>query len=354
MNLTTQCPECGTTFPISLAQLQLRKGYIRCVNCAAIFDGYEAVVPDTTGREPSLPAQGSQQAGPQSSSANTGAGTSAPVVPAGAAQPVAEGFRISIASEPGGAQEPRFSLGDTKPLEQALAKSLSSEPVLSVRRRAAAPDDEGSGLYIEPRYPDESTLPGFLQQPSAGRRRAAGLFWGVLVLLGLILAAAQLAYIYRAQLAGLYPPARPVLERLCQPLKCTVPYARHIDHIVIMSSSLRSGSAALAAGSQPDADKAGRPLAALPADSAQGTDSISLNVVLRNTDDQPSEWPTLVLSLTDFSGTMVARKNLQPQRYLDAGLASGPFPPGSEVEITMPLQLGDLKVNGYQLDKFFK
>src|SRR5690606_32352637 len=44
MDLTTRCPQCGTTFSASLEQLQLRKGYIRCINCAHIFDGYEAVV----------------------------------------------------------------------------------------------------------------------------------------------------------------------------------------------------------------------------------------------------------------------------------------------------------------------
>src|SRR5690606_31545883 len=44
MDLTTRCPECNTTFAASLEQLQLRKGYIRCINCAHIFDGFEAVV----------------------------------------------------------------------------------------------------------------------------------------------------------------------------------------------------------------------------------------------------------------------------------------------------------------------
>src|SRR5690606_21962923 len=44
MDLTTRCPECDTTFAASLEQLQLRKGYIRCINCAHIFDGFEAVV----------------------------------------------------------------------------------------------------------------------------------------------------------------------------------------------------------------------------------------------------------------------------------------------------------------------
>lgn len=44
MDLTTQCPQCGTIFSASLEQLQLRKGYIRCISCAHIFDGFEAVV----------------------------------------------------------------------------------------------------------------------------------------------------------------------------------------------------------------------------------------------------------------------------------------------------------------------
>src|SRR5690606_6656724 len=48
MELTTQCPQCGEIFKASLEQLQLRKGYVRCINCAHIFDGYEAVVPATS------------------------------------------------------------------------------------------------------------------------------------------------------------------------------------------------------------------------------------------------------------------------------------------------------------------
>jgi len=42
--VTTQCPQCGERFEVSMAQLQLRKGFVRCVQCAHIFDGYETVV----------------------------------------------------------------------------------------------------------------------------------------------------------------------------------------------------------------------------------------------------------------------------------------------------------------------
>src|SRR5690606_34508035 len=55
MELTTRCPQCGTTFSATLQQLQLRKGFIRCINCAHIFDGYEAVVETDKSSTPAEP-----------------------------------------------------------------------------------------------------------------------------------------------------------------------------------------------------------------------------------------------------------------------------------------------------------
>lgn len=45
--LTTCCPQCAHCFVISIVQLQQRKGYVRCPQCASIFDGFEAVIDDT-------------------------------------------------------------------------------------------------------------------------------------------------------------------------------------------------------------------------------------------------------------------------------------------------------------------
>ena len=45
--LTTCCPQCAHCFVISITQLQQRKGYVRCPQCASIFDGFEAVIDDT-------------------------------------------------------------------------------------------------------------------------------------------------------------------------------------------------------------------------------------------------------------------------------------------------------------------
>lgn len=361
MDLTTRCPECGTTFTVTLAQLQLRKGFIRCVSCANIFDGYESVVPS------------SKQAPPQGSGLAADVATPVePILPAPSvvrqrrvasspghviSEPSAKGVNSSVGSDPdfvisasspsgASAVEPRFTVKTrVQPAIQEAGPEFDDEPVLSVRRRQTEPDDDTPALYVEPRRPADD-LPGFLRQPSGTRRRVASVFWGVMILAGVALALTQLLYVYRAQAAALVPAARPALERFCEPLGCQVPYARQSDHIVIMSSSLRSGSAAI--GSSDTGGAATAPKVESPAS------QVTLNVVLRNTYEQAQQWPTLVLSLTDFSGTLVARKNLPPARYLDAAQLAGPFPAGSEAEITVPLELKSVQINGYQLDKFFQ
>src|SRR3546814_9024103 len=98
-------------------------------------------------------------------------------------------------------------------------------------------------------------------------------FWAALVVIGLFFLLAQLAYVYRAQIANQVTFLRPVLERACQPLHCKVPYARKIDAISIMSSSLRAGPDAAANG---ESGKA----------AAAGSDSMVLQLTLRNTYDK--------------------------------------------------------------------
>ncbi|XOT98695.1 zinc-ribbon domain-containing protein, partial [Alcaligenes pakistanensis] len=52
MELKTRCPRCGTSFAASVEVLQRRRGYIRCIQCAHIFDGFEEVI-DEQAPEPS-------------------------------------------------------------------------------------------------------------------------------------------------------------------------------------------------------------------------------------------------------------------------------------------------------------
>ncbi len=361
MDLTTRCPQCGTTFSASLQQLQLRKGYIRCVNCAHIFDGFEAVVsPASSAQEPASPpsvvrqrpapaAEEPARTAPQQA-ANHTVSPDAEMPHSGTADP----FTISSGRDAGlhpTRQDPVFRVGEP------LSAQPKSEPVIGqpparpmkepqtglpqIRRR-----DDGLAppVYVEPRRPasdPDEAAPAFLDGDGAAGRNPIRAVWAALALIGLALLLAQLAYVYRAQIANQAAFLRPVLEQACVPLHCKVPYARRIDSISIMSSSLRSGSAAMAEGA---ANAAG----------SAGSDSMVLQLTLRNTYDKPQEWPTLVLDLTDFSGTLIVRKNLPPESYLAPEAKSQPFPAGGEASISVPIALDGLKINGYKLGKFFQ
>src|SRR5690554_2691112 len=131
MDLTTRCPECSIEFPVSLQQLQLRKGYVRCANCAHIFDAYEAVVP-SAGAESSV----SRAATPTAS---------APAEPKpSSAEPEFSAAQSHISSD-----GPHFVVSATK----AQPASSRAEPNVSIRVRGTASEpgtftarDSGPGL----------------------------------------------------------------------------------------------------------------------------------------------------------------------------------------------------------------
>ncbi|HUG59730.1 MAG TPA: zinc-ribbon and DUF3426 domain-containing protein [Candidimonas sp.] len=375
MDLTTRCPRCGTLFSANLEQLQLRKGYIRCVECANIFDGYEAVVP---GSDDAAAASAAlvQAAAPVSMPAAVAAApiASAPAMPSVVRQrPVKEDPVPAVRMVPesgkptqaGGGTEFRISTprGDTvrdtrqDPVFRGNPSApIRPDPIISITPASASRQDDtvsapvepriggqqgvhqassrhapGQSIYIEPRSPtdDDAPIPEFLGRDTRFRS-VAKLFWGVLTVAGLVLLLAQSVYVYRAQIANQIPALRPALTQACLSLHCKVAYERRIDQISIMTSSLR----------------------AAPGE-AGASGSMTLQLTLRNTYDKPQEWPTLVLDLTDFSGTVVVRKNLAPANYLPSEMLQQPFAASSEVTVGVPIVLNDLKINGYQLGKFF-
>lgn len=374
MDLTTRCPRCGTLFSANLEQLQLRKGYIRCVECANIFDGYEAVVPGSDGAAAASAAVAQKAPASMPTTVAAAPIVSAPAMPSVVRQrplkqdPVPAVRIVPESGKPaqagGGAefristprgdvvrdtrQDPVFRGNPSAPVRPdpiisitpALASRQNDTAGASVEPRiggqqgvhqASSPHTPDKSIYIEPRSPadDSAPIPEFLGGGTRFRS-VAKLFWGVLTVAGLVLLLAQAVYVYRAQIANQIPALRPVLTQACLSLHCKVAYERRIDQISIMTSSLR----------------------AAPGD-AGASGSMTLHLTLRNTYDKPQEWPTLVLDLTDFSGTVVVRKNLAPANYLPSEMLQQPFAASSEVTVGVPIVLNDLKINGYQLGKFF-
>jgi hypothetical protein len=222
------------------------------------------------------------------------------------------------------------------------------EPGLYSAPKAAEEDvRSAAGIYTEPhgaggfRMDDDDrpavhaveALPDFLHTRSRHRSAFVRLLWSVLILIGLVFLAAQLMYVYRMQIASNVPLLRPALEMACESLHCKVGYPRRIERIAIMDSSLQA--VPQAGDVKPDES------------------ALQLRVVLRNNYGKPQTWPALTLDLVDFSGSVVARRQLAPSAYLPVQALSGPFPAGSEIHIAVPVTVKGVKINGYQLGKFY-
>lgn len=206
--------------------------------------------------------------------------------------------------------------------EYAGDREAPGEPVLGdTRTRYSSATDVG-------RAPPE-----FLDQDRQERRGLLRKLWGYACLVGLIALGLQLVYAYRTDIANSVPALRPVLETVCQPLGCTVGYARRLERIAIASSSLQPPPGAAAID--------------------DGRSRLVLTLVLRNRYDKPQHWPALVLDLTDLSDTVVVRRVLKPEDYLTPEQLRGPFAPAGELKISVPIEVTGVQVNGYQLDKFF-
>lgn len=332
MDLTTRCPRCGTVFEASLPDLQLRKGYIRCVQCSHIFDGYAEVVSDTSGA--SLPSAGPAAGEPRE-----------PVV------------HIRSAIGTGAHDEP-----DDEPPQ--VFRSGRSQPAFDadVGADGRAVEDE---FWVDPQAGAVAPAESFVVEARPGHRTQGGTAapllraddapsWGagiarllarLALLVLVILMGAQLTYVYRAQLAQAVPAARPWLEQACVPLRCQVPYARDLARLAITGSALKVQDAAPVSGVPP--------VQATGPDAAVPDQHFILQATLRNQSERAQEWPTIVLDLKDAAGTLLVRRNLSPAEYLGADAAQRPFAAGGEVLVQVPLTLSGLRINGYQLDLFY-
>lgn len=341
MDLTTRCPRCGTIFQASLPDLQLRKGYIRCIQCSHIFDGYAEVVSDT----PDAAAAAADRVEP---------------VVAGSGEPLA-------------AESPWLPPPDDVEHHDAVVPHV-------FRSGREAPPRADAPVMIQPQARDEpqAWLAGppepLVVEARPGYRGLGGTaaplleadqlpsWWsrlvrfsaGVLLFLLMLLAGAQLVYVYRAQIAQAVPVLRPWLEQACIPLRCRVAYARNIAEIEITGSALQVQDATPQAPRQGPVPAAGNEGAApAPGAEDQTPQHFMLQLTLRNRADRPQEWPTLVLDLKDGAGTPMVRRNLSPVDYLGPDAAKRPFPAHGDVLVRVPLTLTGLRINGYQLDLFF-
>ncbi len=334
MSLITRCPKCQSDFMVSLEQLRVHDGLVRCGNCTHIFDGHATLksqLPTLTQRAATQPA-------------------AVPTTPQSQPQPL---------QQPPSTQAPSWQ-GSRESL-RAPAQELGAPSVL--RRRAqtgAEPEytapEPFAAVFPEPSYQDptdgirpqlrvrgEARLrgeahasvgrspPDFLidETPLDGLRKG---LWLLLITAASLVLLAQLAYVYRNELVTRVPSLLPLARAACEPLKCAVSFVRHLERITLEATALEQA---------PGGQEEGQP------------STLALKFSMRNRYDKIQPWPHLSLELRDASGTAVIRKVVPPEQYLPQHLVGRPFAANQEIHIHLPVTVSGLQISGFQLYSFF-
>jgi predicted Zn finger-like uncharacterized protein len=260
MTEITRCPECGTRFKVTEAQLAAHDGLVRCGHCHGAFDARKNLERDEPSPQLSLPID-----------------------------PVPQDGGIDLTPIPN-------------------VPELEEEP---------------RTLAQQVQFIEELTD----EVPEKTARKTS--WGGVAIALALAtMLLAQSAYYFRVELASRLPGLRPLLERYCELLSCTVTLPKKIDLMVLESSQLESDPA------QPNV--------------------ITLHVLVHNRAQYPQTYPSLELTLTDLQDQPIARRLFHPADYLKAGSEEKLGAPANrDLDIRLRMDTTDLKPSGYRLFLFY-
>jgi predicted Zn finger-like uncharacterized protein len=377
MSLITRCPTCETMFRVVPDQLRVSEGWVRCGQCAEIFDATQHMVtsPEAPAPAPApapsvapqpihetrpqaaapAPAPVPAQVPPPSSQPSfirpaadsqfpatdapgiPTARTPEPAPPAPQPDPVAdepdwadapltdpETVFLDRDSEAEPSTQPLTQAQDTARIDLPLSEPApaAEPPVKAVVRPSTSP----------PRPPPAEDVPpvSFLRQAAD-----APSFWSrpvmrwtlLLVLLALlVLLVFQIVLKERNRIAALEPATRPVLQALCGMAGCSLSPLRQIESIVIDSSTF----------------------------SRIRGDDYRLGFALRNTAPIAIAMPAIELSLTDPQDQAVIRRVIQPAEFAAGtlSLAKSSVWTGSLSMSVRPSANTD-RIAGYRLLAFY-
>lgn len=285
MNLYTRCAHCETVFRVTTRDLQASSGRVRCGHCHKVFDAFASL---------------SAQDPLESSAAPEIAITDAAIVEATTAAPTGAGIEPAQAAAANKDKQP-----DPAPKSPPVVA-----PVTGPKR-----DDPAASLYEWE----------FKEAPPP--RRTA--LWALLSLLLLAIAGTQASYAFRTEILVSYPQTRPLFDRACEWIGCSIDLPRLAEWLHIESSDLQ----------QVDPGRAGE---------------VELTVLLRNRASVAVEYPAIELTLTNAAEQVIARRVLMPAEYLDKSVRSEEGLRGrGELAIRLFLDTGTVRASGYRVYLFY-
>jgi predicted Zn finger-like uncharacterized protein len=303
MGMVTTCPDCHTTFRLTLEQLDAHGGDVRCGRCGRVFDARDAL-----DFEEELPPAHEPPAAPVETPPE-------PEVHEQIEIPPLEGLpEITPSGAP--------SIPWPEPEEMAGAEAEVEQPEVEVEQ----PEVEAEQPEVEAEQPEVEAEHAAPEEIAP--RRSRSWLWGIGSFVLLLALALQGGYSYRSDLAARQPALKPYLEQLCSLFGCRIPLPRYPDLLGIETSALEA---------DPDHPNV-----------------VALSAILRNRAGFVQAYPSLELTLTDTQDKPAGRRVLAPREYLPKGTdPSRGMPPNQEVAVKLYLDFSALKAVGYRLYLFY-
>jgi predicted Zn finger-like uncharacterized protein len=334
--LATQCPHCRTQFRVTMAQLELREGQVRCGACREIFNGIDHVY-EYTGEQEFLltPPAAEQDLSDRMTLIDFGSLRDAPETGGPSMQEELDALSRAIAD----LQSKPWAEPPTTPRSEFGDEDIGDPQAGDARDSEVSADDTGLDSTSD-------DTPGFVQQ-ARNRERSARL-WKLLLWIGIPLLmlslAAQLVYFFRSEIAARSPEAARYLHAICRHADCTISLPMQLDQLSLAASRLEQ------VGADGNAEAAAAASEAAPTASVT---RLTLVALLRNKGDLVQAWPSLDLTLKDAEGGTVVRKSFLPEQYLKAREIRDGMSAHSEREIRIAFELDGESPAGFDLTIFY-
>lgn len=308
--MLTRCPACATHFRITPAQLKARSGSVRCGACQHVFNALDSLVEEpVVVAAPPMPESTQQSlAAPMSD------------IDVEATEP-AETMIDEVAVSPAPTSEVAEEVLEevSTPNPEFLEASIG-EPAETAEIGAVEPEAADAGADSFPSDWSET----FPEPPPPPRRWP----WAIGSAIALMAIGLQAALAFRAELAVVWPKAKPALVALCDTAGCDVGLPSKVALVGIEASDLH-----------PDSERKSR---------------LTLTATLKNRAPFAQTYPHLELTLTDTEDKAIARKVLAPADYLPTGtsIPEG-MQPGADIVVAVGIDSGELAASGYRLYLFY-
>lgn len=350
MALVTFCPSCNTAFRVNATQLQTHNGDVRCGSCQLIFNGFSTLI---TIHESAIVS--SSSAAEINTEIAAPSSTELPNLPVLPTQPSesrlskqSQSFQQDSLPSLQPPFQPRLQAGSevdtlfqTQSQMEHQAQTYSSATIENSQQQSESPIGIDSKLQTVAQVPlssedsenqhslTESLADNLLSDNKQPLPYGWQVFFGFANILLVLLLAMQITYHYRTELTMLAPDNRPMLERYCQVLGCSIPYPKKIEQLGIETSDLQK-------------NETGQPVIS------------TLTAVIRNHAAFPQALPILQLSLLNAKDQLTASRLFTPQEYLSNENHTKQFIEAhDDLEIHLDFDNTQLDAFGYRLNLLY-